>query len=96
MLGIDAAVNRRPLDGKHPNGWFPAQRISVAEAVAAYTSGSAFAAHQEKERGSIAAGKFADLVVLSRDILDPAARDVIADTKVDVTVVGGTVVFERR
>ena len=96
MLGIDAAVNRRPLDGKHPNGWFPAQRISVAEAVAAYTSGSAFAAHQEKERGSIAAGKFADLVVLSRDILDPAARDAIADTKVDVTVVGGKVVFERR
>lgn len=94
--GIDAAVNRRTLGGKHPSGWFPEQRITAAEAVAAYTRGSAFAAGQEKERGSIAVGKFADFVVLSRDILDPAERDKIADTKVEMTVVGGKVVFERK
>jgi predicted amidohydrolase YtcJ len=96
LAGIDAAVNRRTLDGKHPGGWFPEQRITVAEAVEAYTMGSAYAASQEKERGSIAAGKLADLVVLSRDIFDPAERDRISDTKVLTTVVGGRVVFERK
>lgn len=95
MAGIDAAVNRRTLDGKHPNGWFPEQRITVAEAVEAYTMGSAFAAHQEKDRGSIAAGKLADFVLLSRDIFSPAERDKIADTKVLLTVVGGKVVFAK-
>jgi predicted amidohydrolase YtcJ len=94
--GIDAAVNRRTLDGKHPGGWFPEQRISVAEAVEAYTMGSAFAAQQEKDRGSIAAGKLADFVLLSRDIFAPAEKDKIADTKVLLTVVGGRVVFERK
>jgi predicted amidohydrolase YtcJ len=96
LAGIDAAVNRRTLDGKHPGGWFPDQRITVAEAVEAYTTGSAFAAYQEKDRGSIAAGKLADLVVLSRDIFDPAESDRIADAKVVTTVVGGRVVFERK
>jgi predicted amidohydrolase YtcJ len=96
LAGVDAAVNRRTLDGKHPNGWFPEQRITVAEAVEAYTMGSAFAAHQEKDRGSIAAGKLADFVLLSRDIFAPAERDKIADTKVQLTVVGGKVVFERK
>lgn len=96
MAGIDAAVNRRTLDGKHPNGWFPEQRITVAEAVEAYTMGSAFAAHQEKDRGSIAAGKLADFVLLSRDIFSPAERDKIADTKVTLTVVGGAVVYSRK
>lgn len=94
--GIDAAVNRRTLDGKHPEGWFPEQRITVAEAVEAYTLGSAHAAFQDGDRGSIQAGKFADLVVLSRDVFAPAERDRIADTKVAVTVVGGRVVFERN
>jgi predicted amidohydrolase YtcJ len=96
LPGIDAAVNRRPLDGKRPDGWFPEQRITVAEAVEAYTGGSAFAAFQETERGSIAAGKVADFVLLSRDIFAPAEKDKIADTKVFLTVVGGKVVFERK
>ena len=96
LPGIDAAVNRRPLDGKHPDGWFPEQRITVAEAVEAYTMGSAYAAGQEAGRGSITAGKLADLVVLSRDIFDPAERDKIGDTRVELTVVGGKVVFERK
>jgi predicted amidohydrolase YtcJ len=96
LAGIDAAVNRRTLDGKHPDGWFPEQRITVAEAVEAYTSGSAWAAFQEADRGAIRAGKFADLVVLTRDIFAPAERDRIADTKVALTIVGGKVVFERK
>ncbi len=89
-------MNRRTLDGKHPDGWFSEQRITVAEAVEAYTGGSAFAAFQEKERGSIAAGKLADFVLLSRDILAPEEKDKIADTKVLLTVVGGKVVFELK
>jgi predicted amidohydrolase YtcJ len=96
ILGIDAAVNRRTLDDKHPKGWFPEQKISVAEAVEAYTLGSAYAAGQEKERGSLGVGKFADLVVLSRDILVAEERDRISEARVDVTVVGGRVVHTRK
>lgn len=95
LAGIDAAVNRRTLDGKNPNGWFPQQRITVEQAVDAYTLGSAFASFREKEIGTISPGKLADFVVLSRDILDPAERDHIAETRVQTTVVGGKIVFER-
>ncbi len=94
LPGIDAAVNRRTIDGKNPNGWFPEQRISVAEAIEAYTMGSAYAAFQENDRGSISVGKLADFAVLSRDILDPNERDKIDSTRVVMTVVGGKVVFE--
>jgi predicted amidohydrolase YtcJ len=93
--GIDAAVNRRTLDGKHPEGWFPEQKVTVEQAVEAYTLGSAFAGFQEKDRGSLTPGKLADLVVLSRDILARAERDQIAETKVLMTVVGGKVVYEE-
>jgi predicted amidohydrolase YtcJ len=96
LAGIDAAVNRRTPDGKHPDGWFPEQRITVGEAVEAYTLGSAYAGFQENDRGSIRPGKFADLVVLTRDIVSPAEKDHIAETQVALTVVGGKVVFERR
>lgn len=95
LLGIDAAVNRRTLDGKYPNGWFPEQRITVAEAVEGYTLTAAYAAHQEKERGSLEVGKLADLVVLSRDILAAAERDHIAAAAVLLTMVGGKVVYEQ-
>ncbi|CAN5210397.1 amidohydrolase [soil metagenome] len=96
LEGIDAAVNRRTLDGKNPNGWFPQQRITVAEAVKAYTWGSAYAANQEKEKGTLEAGKFADLVVLDTDIFDPKNNDAIAKTKVELTVVNGMIVFEKK
>ncbi len=95
LLGIDGTVNRRTLDGKHPGGWFPEQRVSVAEAVEAYTLTAAYAAFQEKRRGSLEPGKLADLVVLSRDILAEAERDHIGATEVVLTVVGGKVVHEK-
>jgi hypothetical protein len=95
LLGIDAAVNRRTLDGKHPGGWFPEQKISAAEAVEAFTLTSAYAAFQEKDRGSLELGKLADLAVLSRDILAAAERDHIAEAEVVLTVVGGKVVYEK-
>ena len=96
LAGIDAAVNRRTLDGKHPDGWFPEQKISVEEAIEAYTLGSAYAASQEKDRGTLTAGKLADLVVLDRDILDPKERGRIGETRVLMTVVGGKVVYEGK
>ena len=92
LLGIDAAVNRRTLDGKNPKGWFPEQKITVKEAIEAYTLGSAYAGFEEKDRGSISVGKLADLVVLDRDILAESERDRIAETKVTLVVVGGKVV----
>ncbi len=94
MLGIDAAVHRRTLDGKHPEGWFPEQRITVEEALRAYTQGSAYAAFQEHSRGQLAPGYLADFVILSEDILDPAQRDRLAKIRVMMTIVGGKVVYE--
>jgi predicted amidohydrolase YtcJ len=96
LEGIDAAVTRRTLDGKHPGGWFPEQRISVAEAIEAYTLGAAYAAFREKDCGSIAVGKLADFVVLSRDILADSERARIGKAEVLMTVVGGRVVFEKK
>jgi predicted amidohydrolase YtcJ len=96
LPGLDAAVNRRTLGTVDGPGWFPEQKITIAEALAAYTQGSAYAAFEEKERGTLAPGKLADLVVLSRDILAPAERDHIGDTRVELTLVGGKVVFERK
>jgi predicted amidohydrolase YtcJ len=95
LLGIDAAVHRRTLDGKHPQGWHPAQKITVAEAVKAYTWTSTYAAFQERDRGSLEPGKLADLVVLSRDILADAERDALGQTEVELTLVGGRVVWEK-
>jgi predicted amidohydrolase YtcJ len=93
MPGIYAAVTRATLDGKNPNGWFPEQKLTVAEAVEAYTMGSAYAEFQEKEKGSITPGKLADMVILSDDIfsIDPAK---IRDVKVLKTFVGGKMVWD--
>jgi predicted amidohydrolase YtcJ len=96
MLTIDAAVNRRTLDGKHPDGWFPEQRITVAQAIECYTLTSAYAAFQEKDLGTLEPGKLADLAVLSRDILAATERDHIAETEVVLTMVGGRIVHEKR
>jgi predicted amidohydrolase YtcJ len=92
LMGIYAATTRRTLDGKHPDGWVPEQKISVEEAVRAYTMGSAYASFEDKIKGSIEPGKLADLIVLSDDIfaIDPVK---IADTKVQLTILDGKVVL---
>jgi predicted amidohydrolase YtcJ len=94
IMGIDAAVTRRTIDGKNPKGWFPEQAISPLEALKAYTADAAWASFEEKEKGTLSGGKLADFVVLSRDILS-GPPDQIVETKVDATVVGGKVVFSR-
>jgi hypothetical protein len=92
LMGIYAAATRRTLDGKHPNGWVPEEKISVEEAVRAYTMGSAFASFDDNIKGSLKPGKLADLIVLSDDIfkIDPAK---IRDVKVEMTMVGGRIVM---
>lgn len=96
LAGIDAAVNRRTLDGRHPAGWFPEQRITAAEAVRAYTLDAAFARGTDDRLGSIVPGKLADLVVLSRDILGDNASNRITDARVVLTVTGGRIVYEAE
>ncbi len=96
LTGIDAAVNRRTLDGNHPDGWFPEQRITAAEAVRAYTLDAAYANFSEERSGSIAPGKLADLVVLSRDILAEEERSRIAEARVTITVVAGRIVYQKE
>ena len=93
LLGIYAAVTRATLDDKNPGGWFPEQRLSVSEALRAYTQGCAYASFEEKNKGTISPGKFADLVVLSDDLFRiPPER--IRDVRVEITMVGGKVVYQ--
>jgi len=93
MLGVYAAVTRETLDGKNPKGWFPEQKLTVAETVSAYTMGSAYAEFQDQEKGSITVGKLADMVILSDDIFS-IPPDKIKDVKVTKTFVGGKLVWD--
>lgn len=95
LLGIYAAVTRRTTDGANPNGWYPEQCITVKQAIECYTINNAFAAFEEKKKGSITVGKLADLVVLDQDILsiDPVA---IEHVNVAMTVLGGKITYERK
>jgi hypothetical protein len=95
LMGIYGAATRRTLDGKNPNGWIPEQKITVAEAVHAYTVAAAYAESEEKIKGSISPGKLADLVVLSEDIfhIDPVE---IENTRVDITIFDGKIIYRRE
>jgi predicted amidohydrolase YtcJ len=93
LEGIYAAVTRRTLDGAHPDGWVPAEKISVEEALRAYTTGAAYAAFQERETGSLETGKLADFVLVDRDITRIPPVE-IRDARVLMTVVGGSAVYE--
>ncbi|HEY7964839.1 MAG: amidohydrolase [Steroidobacterales bacterium] len=92
LMGIYAAVTRRTLDGKNPDGWVPRERITVAEAVHAYTVGSAFAEYQEQIKGSLEPGKLADLVVLTEDIFHVAPAN-LDRARAYMTVFDGTVIY---
>jgi hypothetical protein len=92
LSGIYAAATRRTLDGKNPQGWVPKQRITVAEAVHAYTVGSAFAEAQEQVKGSLEPGKLADLAVLTDDIFQIPAT-ALDKVRVYMTVFDGSVIY---
>ena len=95
MLAIYAAVTRATLDGRNPDGWVPEEKITVPEAVEAYTMGSAYAEFQEHEKGSVTPGKLADIVVLSDDIFH-IKPEAIRNVKVETTIVGGKAVSGAR
>jgi predicted amidohydrolase YtcJ len=94
LEGIYAAVTRRTLDDKNPGGWVPEQKISLEDALRAYTGTAAFASFEESQKGTLAAGRLADFVVLDRNLFEIAPEQ-IRDVKVMLTVVGGKVVFRR-
>lgn len=95
ILGIYAAVTRRTLDGKNPGGWIAEEKISVEEALRAYTTGNAYGIFVEGRRGKLVPGWQADLVLLDRD-LTRVAPETIDQTQVQATVVAGKVVFSRE
>jgi predicted amidohydrolase YtcJ len=92
--GIYGAVTRETLDGKHPGGWIPEQKISVGDALRAYTSGAAYASFEEQIKGTLENGKLADFVLIDRD-LTRIAPDSIRSAHIMKTIVGGRVVYER-
>jgi hypothetical protein len=94
LLGIYAAVTRRTLDDKNPDGWVPEQKISIEDAIKCYTINSACASFEENIKGSIEVGKLADLIVLSDDILtiDPIK---IKDAKVEMTMFDGKIIYKK-
>ena len=95
LEGIYGAVTRRTLDDARPNGWVPEQKITVEEALRAYTTGAAYAEYMEKEKGMIARGLLADMVLIDRD-LTRIPTETIRDARVVMTIVGGQVVYESR
>lgn len=92
ILGIHAAVTRRTWDGKHPGGWVPEEKITVGEALAAYTAGNAYAVFGEGRRGRLAPGYQADLVLLDRD-LTRIPPETIDQARIEATIMGGRVVY---
>ncbi len=91
--GIYAAVTRRTIDGKNPDGWVPEQKIKVEEALKAYTIDAAYAGFSEKKLGSIETGKLADIVVLGRNPFDTPPNE-LNSVPIRKTIVGGKVVFD--
>lgn len=93
--GIHAAVTRQRRDGTPPGGWYPAQRLTVAEAVWGYTMGPAHASGQAARQGGLTPGKLADLIVLDRDIFAIPPEE-IPDTQVELTVFDSRVVYRSE
>jgi predicted amidohydrolase YtcJ len=95
LMGIYAAVTRRTLDDKNPDGWVPEQKISVDQALTAYTKNAAYASFDENIKGSLEPGKLADFVIIDQDLtnIDPLK---IKEAKVMQTFVGGKLVYKRE
>ena len=94
LEGIYAAVTRRTIDEKQPGGWVPEQKITVEEALRAYTRNAAYAEFQDRDKGVLAKGMLADFVIIDRD-LTKVPPETIRDARIMLTVVDGKPVFER-
>jgi predicted amidohydrolase YtcJ len=95
LEGIYAAVTRRTLDDRHPDGWVPEQKITVEDALVAYTRGAAYASFDERQKGTLAEGMLADITVIDRDLRNIPAPE-IRDARILRTIVGGRTVFEAQ
>ena len=95
LEGIYAAVTRRTLDGKNPDGWVPEQKITVEEALKAYTINGAYASFEEDLKGSLEEGKFADFVVIDKNLLDIPGEE-IRNAEILMTYVGGKKIYETN
>jgi predicted amidohydrolase YtcJ len=93
MLGLYAAITRQDPSGQPPQGWAPEQRLTRVEALRSFTLDAAYAAHGETLTGSLEAGKLADLVMLSQDVMRIEPREILT-TRVLLTVVGGRIVYD--
>jgi predicted amidohydrolase YtcJ len=94
-LGLYAAVTRELPEGGPAGGWFPEEKLTLDDALDLYTRGSAYAEFAEGEKGTLDPGKLADLAVFAADLFRVPPRQILT-TPVDLTVVGGRVVFERE
>jgi len=95
LEGIYAATTRRTIDDRNPGGWVPEQKITVEEALRAYTRGGAFASFEDKERGVLTTGALADFAIIDRDLTKVPAEQ-IRDARIVLTAVGGRVIYERK
>jgi predicted amidohydrolase YtcJ len=95
MRGLYAALTREFEEGSPEGGWVPTEKIGIADAIRAYTWGSAFAEFEDHRKGTLAPGKFADLVVLSQDITHIPPRQLL-NTEVLMTLVGGKIVYQKE
>jgi predicted amidohydrolase YtcJ len=95
FLGLNSAVNRTTRDGRPAGGWLPNERLSLTDALAGYTLGSAWAAHEDAFKGTLEPGMLADVVVLDRDLFNVPPSEIVS-TSVQATIVGGRLVYERN
>lgn len=95
MLTLYAAVTREFPGGGPDGGWFPAEKITLEQAIEFYTLGAAYAEFQEENKGSIKVGKCADLVVLDKNLFNIPTKEIL-NTKVDLTILGGKVIYRKK
>jgi predicted amidohydrolase YtcJ len=94
LVGVSAAVTRRTSDDKNPAGWVPEQKITLSEALRAYTAGNAWAVFAEQQWGTLAPGRDADVIVLDRNLFTMAPES-LATARVTITIVGGKIVYRK-
>ena len=95
LRGIYACATRQTPEGDPPGGWWPQERLSIEDCLRNYTAGSAYAEFEEQEKGTIAPGKLADIVIFSADITRIPARELLT-TSVETTIAGGRIVYQRQ
>ena len=95
FFGLNSAVNRTTRDGRPAGGWLPHERLSAVQALAGYTSGSAWAAHEDAVKGTLEPGMLADVVVLDRDLLAAPPSEIVS-VAVQATILGGQVVYDKN